>query len=122
MMEMYKAFYALTSSDLFIGKICAVCGRKQLLSEMKVEIIPLEDIPNKNRIRPAHIHQDMDLIDGMLLERNGLQGENNAEVCICEQCMRGLRAGKNECPKFSLANNLWVGDIPIEIEQMTLPE
>ena len=43
-------------------------------------------------------------------------------VKICEECMQSLEAAGCERSKYLLANDLWVGEVPFQIEQMTLPE
>ncbi|KAF8258487.1 hypothetical protein EI94DRAFT_1621854 [Lactarius quietus] len=39
---------------------------------------------------------------------------------ICNSCMLDLR--KNRTPAMSLANGMWIGDIPLELKVLTLPE
>ena len=37
--------------------------------------------------------------------------------CICNTCLKPLRCGK--VPKFSLANSLWIGPVPKELQNLT---
>ena len=42
-------------------------------------------------------------------------------MCIlCHKCYSSLL--KEHIPKFSVANNIWLGDIPIELQGLTIPE
>nr|GAT52360.1 predicted protein [Mycena chlorophos] len=44
----------------------------------------------------------------------------NSSVWTCHQCLASLT--KCEMPRFALANNLWIGEVPFELEILTLPE
>ncbi|KAK0197841.1 hypothetical protein F5146DRAFT_919470, partial [Armillaria mellea] len=39
---------------------------------------------------------------------------------VCQDCLRSLT--KEELPRLALANNMWIGHIPAELEILTLPE
>ena len=39
---------------------------------------------------------------------------------ICQKCYSSL--SKEHTPKFSAANNMWLGDIPAELQGLTIPE
>ncbi len=39
---------------------------------------------------------------------------------MCEECMQSI--GRNMLPKHALTNNLWLGDIPLVLSMLTLPE
>lgn len=41
-------------------------------------------------------------------------------VTICSRCF--LFLSKNTVPKFSPANNAWIGEIPLELQGLTIPE
>lgn len=43
------------------------------------------------------------------------------DMCIfCVKCHDAL--SKEQIPKFSAANNMWLGDIPLELQGLTIPE
>jgi hypothetical protein len=50
------------------------------------------------------------------------KGYNTAtENCnICEQCYSALE--KNKVPMFSAANKMWIGDVPLVLQQLTIAE
>ena len=68
---------------------------------------------------PAHV-----LTHGMLLYRSPqllFVNEDGTEMAhICQLCMTSLN--RKEIPAFSLANRMWIGDVPLELRILTLPE
>lgn len=47
--------------------------------------------------------------------------QNKVNMCtICKKCHDSL--SKKHIPKFSPANNMWLGDIPVELKELTIPE
>lgn len=59
--------------------------------------------------------------NGIVLYEEGLYQENEMDMCIfCVKCYDAL--SKKKIPKFSAANNMWLGDIPVELQGLTIPE
>ena len=59
--------------------------------------------------------------NGIILYVNGLYQENKVDMCtICKKCHDSI--SKKHIPKFSPANNMWLGDIPVELKELTIPE
>ena len=60
----------------------------------------------------------------MLLEPEGvivdLSGKK--QVQVCGSCRMELNKDRTLPPKFSLANNLWIGRVPWELKKLTFPE
>jgi hypothetical protein len=57
----------------------------------------------------------------MLLHHKVLQDSSEGmEGRLCHDCLRDLKLSKR--PKFSLANGMWVGEIPFELSVLTLAE
>ncbi|CAF4239766.1 unnamed protein product [Rotaria sp. Silwood2] len=57
----------------------------------------------------------------IFLYKNGLFQTNRVNMCvICQKCHSSL--SKEHIPKFSAANNMWLGDIPTELQGLTIPE
>ena len=57
----------------------------------------------------------------ILLYKNGLFQTNKVQMYIlCQKCHSSL--SKEHIPKFSAANNMWLGDIPTELQGLTIPE
>jgi hypothetical protein len=95
------------------------CGRQP----DKVSSVALDKIPSPSRLIPHQPHQQHTLFDGMLLQPEGItrQGEDSV-ANVCGECLRDLRKETQLPPKFSLANNLWVGAVPVELGCLTFPE
>ena len=59
----------------------------------------------------------------MLLQPEGLVHRGDRLFTnVCDECIRDLRKQAPLPPKFSLANNLWVGAVPTELSSLTFPE
>ena len=44
-------------------------------------------------------------------------------MVLCSTCFSELHIESSDCPpRYSLANNLWIGTLPHELSQLTLPE
>jgi hypothetical protein len=57
----------------------------------------------------------------VILYKNGLFQQNKVDMCtLCQKCHSALLKGY--IPKFSAANNMWLGDIPAELRGLTIPE
>jgi hypothetical protein len=68
-------------------------------------------------------HPQHTLYDGCLLEPAGVKIEDNKMmVNICELCYGDLTKNDQCPPRYSLANNLWIGRIPWELRSLSLPE
>ncbi|CAF1123464.1 unnamed protein product [Rotaria sp. Silwood1] len=59
--------------------------------------------------------------DNIILYANGLFQQNNVNMCrLCQKCHDAL--SKERIPKFSPANDMWLGDVPAELQGLTIPE
>ena len=95
------------------------CGLVSM--KLKSNKLWLKDFLNPQLLQPIQNHKAHFLKNGMLLERAGVEDmDMDTWVRICNFCKRDLRAGN--IPRFSLANSLWVEDVPVELEVLTLPE
>ncbi|KAF5331245.1 hypothetical protein D9611_013149 [Ephemerocybe angulata] len=105
-----------TSNDALKEAVCISCERRLFMQDL-VEC-NLEDVPNRRLLAPVKPHPAHVLTDGMLLAT----GEHGLadKVHVCPECFARLKAGKR--PRLSLANGLWVGRVPPELENLTLPE
>ncbi|KAF9455506.1 hypothetical protein BDZ94DRAFT_1179772 [Collybia nuda] len=54
----------------------------------------------------------------MLLYNNAVDTHYHTQ--ICHECGKAL--GADRLPKLALANRLWIGDVPLELSILTLPE
>jgi hypothetical protein len=61
------------------------------------------------------------LENDIVLYKNGLFQTNRVDMCVlCHKCHASL--SKEHLPKFAAANNMWLGDIPTELQGLTIPE
>jgi hypothetical protein len=121
----YQRYYDVTSNKELATFVCAVCARECRVKEDGKQMLNTNAIPNGQRLKPKRAHPAHDLYLGMLLEPKGvveLAGDTVATVCT--SCMRDLEQGDahTKPPKFSLANELWIGRTPWQLSILTLPE
>ena len=109
-------FIHRTGNEALSTVICAACAREVALSSSK--IMPLGSIPNSIRLRPSRPHPAHVLSNGLLLEPSAIHNEE--KVAICLDCERAL--SRNKTPPLSIANNMWIGEIPWVLKVLTLPE
>lgn len=120
--ERIAKFIDATGNDALESGICAACaGRfyRQGMTEMS-----LCKIKTDKTLEPTTDHPGHDLYDGMLLHdssdtitRND-DGETVAR--LCRPCASSLQ--KKKTPVLSLANGMWVGEVPLALKILTLPE
>ena len=61
----------------------------------------------------------------MLLQREGFVSlePGNESINVCGSCFNELQRSSDDIPPmFSLANNMWIGPIPWQLQILTLPE
>ena len=76
----------------------------------------LSDLSTSNTGSPYHICED-----GVVLYASALFKQRKLHMCtLCLMCHELL--SKGSIPKFSPANNLWLGEIPVELQGLTIPE
>jgi len=81
----------------------------------------VQDIPNRHLLVPVKLHSAQKLTFGMLLEINVIEERDGIlQGHICHDCLRSMMV--NNLPPLSLANNMWVGEIPEELSRLNLVE
>ena len=119
----YRQFYKATSNAALKLAVCAVCGRERDRQPDGVSSLDVKEIPSPSRLVPQQPHPKHTLFDGMLLQPEGLINRGDRLFAnVCGECMRDLRKQAPLPPRFSLANNLWVGAVPAELSSLTFPE
>ena len=109
-------FCADTSPDVFEEAGCAVCGKLTPICEME----QLSEVENFNLLRVHGITRKARSISSDPVKE--LRGPILAPGCsnVCSVCMESLE--KEKMPVFALANGLWVGEIPDELQNLTYAE
>lgn len=121
--DCYRAFYNATSNKALASATCGICARNVNISEQKVTHFKINSLPNAHRLIPRNPHAAHTLFDGKLLEPRGVRNEgSDFLVTACKDCVSSLNKPKDVPPEYSLANNMWIGDIPWELQRLTFPE
>jgi hypothetical protein len=108
-----------TSNNALAKDTCMSCARS--IWRHDTIVTNITDIPNADKLIPTSAHPSHVLTDGMLLHNGAVRDGDAGKVgSICHDCMRDLKSCKK--PKFSLANEMWIGDIPFELSVLTIPE
>lgn len=120
----YRSFYDATSNDSLRSGICGICGRQAFVVSDQLKLFSLNEIPNRHRLVPATAHPAHELVHGLLLEPAATeQRPDGVHVHICCHCLCDLKSGNvNHPPKRSLANNLWIGNVPDVLKRLSFPE
>jgi len=103
-------FIDATGNEAVHQHVCMVCARELWMKEVMEMMVT--DIPNGQLLTPNEAHPAHQLTSGMLLERQVMKeiGRRLAGD-VCYDCLRSLNSAK--VPPLSLANNMWVGEIPL---------
>ena len=126
--QYYRKFYEATSRAKLQHHTCAVCARSRTAIEEKIVEMKLTDLPNSHRLTPSPSQQSIipasELTHGLVLSRPACRScDNDIHLRVCEECLRELtKPDIPHPPRFSLANDLWTGSIPWELDVLTLPE
>ncbi|PSS37626.1 hypothetical protein PHLCEN_2v553 [Hermanssonia centrifuga] len=123
--ECYSQFYEATSNAATKHVICGVCAQEVSVEEEGITELTLDNIPHSHRLRPTTSHNEQTLYTGLLLQPDGINhgDEGHYTVNVCRECLSDLSKREPDLPpKFSLANDLWIGPIPHVLATMTLPE
>jgi hypothetical protein len=111
---------------------CAVCDRNELRARCRV--VAVSDGESMHRLRevlsssgeelPDELVAEYDCsgvssaLEGALLSKRGVRADG--DLHICDECDESL--AKGSIPKFSIKNGFYVGTLPSQFTDMTLPE
>ncbi|CAF1202328.1 unnamed protein product [Adineta ricciae] len=125
-----------TSMSVLRQSICTICNIRASASAMKE--YNLSHIPN---VQKLSCHADLIDVIGKITSRIAQDGNESCSIfCslsdavlykkgyhmmkksgnICHECHIALI--KNKAPIFSVANKMWVGDVPLVLQQLTIAE
>ena len=117
--KIITGFVADTSPSQFVEAGCASCGQltpiKQLknIDSLNFSLEPLRSQDNGlTRLERKSVNEPINEIKGPVI----------AHGCkkICHTCCKHLKKGKT--PPLSLANGLWLGEVPSELSNLTYVE
>lgn len=116
----YEAFYDATSNAALSMMICPVCGCEMQARDGEHTLLLSDPSPSIIDILSSTC-DDEDGDNTEFILRHLLRNEEGTVSCwICGDCMKALERGT--LPKLALANNLWIGDVPFELSDLTIPE
>ncbi|KAF7311960.1 ATP-dependent DNA helicase [Mycena indigotica] len=93
--------------------VCVCCARRVFARQ--TTSLDITEIPNKVVLQPTHPHPSHNLYEGCLIHPQPGPVQN-----ICDKCYGELRKAKR--PQLSLANNMWIGKVPVQLEVLSLAE
>ena len=114
--KIISEFCAATSPDVFeetgcavCGKLTPICGMEELSEVENISLLKADGVTRKARSKISDLVRE-------------LRGPILASGCdkVCPLCMESL--DKKKVPTLALANGLWVGDIPNELQNLTYAE
>jgi hypothetical protein len=109
-------FCADTSPDMFEEAGCAVCGKLTPICEM----VELSEVENISLLKSDGVARKSRSKSSDLVKE--LRGPILAPGCsrVCPTCAESL--DKKKIPTLALANGLWIGEIPDELQDLTYAE
>ncbi|KAG8710982.1 hypothetical protein FRC12_000130 [Ceratobasidium sp. 428] len=122
-LRIHAEVHTATSNALLAELVCGVCGRSLNTIESSIVQMNLNNLPNQGRLKPITPHPAHVLIQDCLLEEKGCtQSAQGVIVNVCRDCLEDLKKDTDSPPKYSLANNLWVGPVPWQLKCLTIAE
>ena len=119
----YAQFYDSTNNAAMSFVVCAVCALWLRHVVAQPSLLEICNIPNHHRLVPSREHVAHVLTHGLLLEQAGIVREDGREKAIlCHNCLTALQSSSPHPPRYSLANDLWIGDCPAVIRRLSIPE
>jgi hypothetical protein len=110
-------FIDATGNEALKTVPCGSCAREMNRSECNETT--LKDIPNRHHLIPHAAHPAHKLVDGLLIYPPAM-GSSRKTCHLCNECRNQLK--KNLCPRLSLSNGMWIGEVPQQLQNLTLPE
>lgn len=113
---------------------CAVCDRAQHGAKMLTHLVPSSDLtfPLLDILRISHLSPLFDtprfqfghtLLDNIMLSSAGIvKVDGGFKLNVCDQCNTPLMKNPQQLPKFALKNNLYRGELPDHLLDLTWVE
>jgi len=121
--ECYRKFFNATSNAALQSGTCSICARECSTHDDGLTEVYLDCLSNADRLVPKRAHPRHDLFDGKLLEPSAVKTINGRHlISICSWCSDDLKKSSNKPPRYTLANQLWIGKVPWQLQVLTFPE
>lgn len=105
-------------NDYLTFMACFVCTKNLKCGGM--HFVPFEEIPYCYLLRLVKTHYAHKLYDGFLVNESSVQLDPECRTYICRDCYQYLKHAK--LPPLSLANDIWLGEVPIVLDILSLLE
>ena len=118
--QCHADFIEATSNAALATEVCVVCARECPAADTTA--CSMDDLPNGHLLENQTLPADCRRYRGhvLLVERLTRVASGTMVGRVCNECLTALEVGKS--PKYALGNGLWIGDIPQELRDLTLPE
>lgn len=118
--KLHADFIDSTSNTALASSVCIVCARQ--LPATQCTEFDVRNLPNAHLLeRDSGPYRFAPKFEGRVLLTEHLRHEGERVYGhVCTHCHRALRRARK--PKYALANGLWIGNVPHELRDLTLPE
>ncbi|KAI5988953.1 hypothetical protein F5J12DRAFT_728008 [Pisolithus orientalis] len=83
----------------------------------------LSDIPNSHQLVPKVPHPAHNIYNGQLLQPEAVEVDGpHTTTSACQACLDELWKPSDKLSQYTLANGLWIGCIPWQLQVLTFPE
>ncbi|KAH9943739.1 hypothetical protein B0H21DRAFT_823608 [Amylocystis lapponica] len=120
----YRSFYEATSNLALAEDVCGVCARLLNVRQAAMKVMPVCSLPHGQRLRSRNGHPAENIVEGLVLAGEGvIAGDSGTcHIRVCRSCLLDLERDVEPPPKLSLANGLWIGKVPWQLQTLTFPE
>lgn len=115
--ELIAEFIDATGNAAMTYLPCCSCSRD--LPSRNISNLPFSDVPNKHLLRPTTPHNAQTLYQGMVMCPEAISRDGNS-AAFCDDCLSHLK--DNQLPPLSLANDMWIGDVPYQLSNLSIAE
>ena len=116
----FRDFRSATSNEKLQLEVCVVCAREMAHDEGRQSQLLYDPFVQEIlRTRDGSVRDGM--WRGALVVKECIgRLQKGEDVWVCSECSDAL--AKKKLPRLSLANDLWIGDVPCELKALTIPE
>lgn len=107
-------------------RACGVCGQLKVVADVQElavdsDLLRVLCVPSVTRAERFHADDAVRSIDGPVLCSAGVYERDGRRYCaVCGLCLRALK--RRSLPQLSLANGLWIGDVPEVVRNLRFVE
>lgn len=110
-------FITATAQDKLAVSTCGSCAQECTVPAVHSK--KYSDLPNADLLKPYTPHTAHVLWNGLLICSKALSADGQS-LNVCNDCYASLLKGRK--PALSLANDMWVGDVPYQLRNLHIAE